>query len=66
MATIKYKNENGQWQEIATGGGGGTVEVDMEMSDTSENAVANRVIKEYVDALIPSEYSDEFNNDFTI
>lgn len=66
MATIKYKNKNGQWQEIATGGGSSFVEVDMEMSDTSENAVANRVIKEYVDAFVPSQFTNEFNNDFTI
>ena len=30
-------------------GGGSSVEVDTEMSDTSENAVQNKVIKEYVD-----------------
>lgn len=50
MATIKYKDENGQWQKIVIGGG--TVEVDTEMSDTSENAVANKVIKAYVDGLV--------------
>lgn len=33
--------------------GGGSVTVDTEMSDTSENAVQNKVIKEYVDALAP-------------
>lgn len=54
------------WELMGTGAGGGTVEVDMEMSDTSENAVANKVIKEYVDALVPSQFTDEFNNDFTI
>ena len=44
MATIKYKDENGQWQEIAIGGGGGGgSEVDI----------------------FPSEYSEEFNDDFT-
>lgn len=50
------------------GGGGGTVKVDMEMSDTSENAVANRVIKEYVDGFIPlcREFSDDFNNSYSI
>lgn len=65
MATIKYK-ENGQWQEIAIGGGGGSITLDSEMSDTSTNAVSNKVIKEYVDSFIPSEFSEEFNNDFTI
>lgn len=48
MATIKYKDENGQWQEIAIGGGG-SITLDSEMSDTSTNAVSNKVIKEYVD-----------------
>jgi hypothetical protein len=43
MATIKYKDENGQWQEIAIGGSGGGSDVDI----------------------FPSEYSEEFNNDFT-
>jgi hypothetical protein len=65
MATIKYKDENG-WQEIAIGGGGGSITLDSEMSDTSTNAVSNKVIKEYVDSFIPSEFSEEFNDDFTI
>lgn len=65
MATIKYKDENGQWQEIAVGGGG-SITLDSEMSDTSTNAVSNKVIKEYVDSFIPSEFSEDFNNDFTI
>lgn len=44
MATIKYKDENGEWQEIVVGGGGsGSTDVD----------------------LYPTEYSDEFNDDFT-
>lgn len=43
MATIKYKDENGQWQEIVVGGGGGGTDVDI----------------------FPSEYSEEFNDDFT-
>ena len=45
MATIRYIDENGQWQEIAVGGsgGGGGSEVDI----------------------FPTEYSDEFNDDFT-
>lgn len=53
------------WELMGTGAGGGTVEVDMEMSDTSENAVANKVIKEYVDSLIPSEYNASFSRSFT-
>ena len=31
------------------GGSGGTIILDTEMSDTSENAVQNKVIKKYVD-----------------
>jgi hypothetical protein len=36
-------------QAIAMGGGSGSGIVDTEMSDTSENAVQNKVIKDYVD-----------------
>ena len=64
MATIKYKDENGDWQEIAIGGGD-SITLDSEMSDTSTNAVSNKVIKEYVDSFIPSEFSEDFNDDFT-
>ena len=64
MATIKYK-ENGEWVELSIGGGG-SITLDSQMSDTSTNAVSNKVIKEYVDSFIPSEFSEEFNNDFTI
>lgn len=64
MATIKYKDENGQWQEIAIGGGGGSITLDSEMSDTSENAVSNKVIKEYVDNAAPRQFGDDFAEDF--
>ena len=63
MATIKYKDENGQWQEIAIGGG--SITLDSEMSDTSTNAVSNKVIKEYVDSFIPADFNEDFNDDFT-
>ena len=44
MATIRYIDENGQWQEIAVEGtGGGSTDVDI----------------------FPTEYSEEFNDDFT-
>lgn len=36
-------------QRIATGSGGGSGTVDTEMSDSSTNAVQNKVIKEYID-----------------
>ena len=32
-----------------TAGGGGNIDIDNAMSDTSENAVQNKVIKKYVD-----------------
>lgn len=41
-------------ERIPTGSGGSSVEVDTEMSDTSENAVQNKVIKEYVDDQVSS------------
>lgn len=41
-------------ERIATGSGGGSVNVDTEMSDISENAVQNKVIKEYVDDQVNS------------
>ena len=34
--------------EVTTGGGGGSI--DPEMSDTSENAVQNKVVKKYIDS----------------
>ena len=34
------------------GGSGGSITLDTEMSDTSENAVQNKVIKAYVDGLV--------------
>jgi hypothetical protein len=43
MATINYK-ENGEWKELAIGGGGGSIAVDSELSPTSKNPVQNKVI----------------------
>lgn len=42
----KFKGQTFDWS-----GGGSDVTVDSEMSDTSENPVQNKVIKEYVDSL---------------
>ena len=53
MATIKYKDENGQWQEVAVSGGG-SIEIDSAMSESSTNPVQNRVVKKYVDDAISS------------
>jgi hypothetical protein len=49
MATIKYKDENGQWQEIAIGGGESVEVVDnLESESTTAALSANqgRVLKE--------------------
>lgn len=35
-----------------SGDGGGSITIDTEMSDTSENAVQNKVIKQYVDGYV--------------
>lgn len=50
MAVQKYRDENGRWVEICYSGGNNFI--DGEMSDTSENAVQNKVVKAYVDGLI--------------
>lgn len=41
MATIKYKDENGQWQEIAIGGGGGLELRELKMSGSAEDNAYN-------------------------
>lgn len=50
---------------LEQGGGGGSIAVDKEMSDTSENAVSNKVIKAYVDdeAERVVEYAEGVAND---
>lgn len=45
-------NNNFEKLRLAAEQGGGTVEVDTEMSNTSENPVQNKVIKAYVDGLV--------------
>lgn len=66
IKTINGQNILGRGNITIEGGGGGSITLDTEMSDTSTNAVSNKVIKAYVDSFIPSEFSEEFNNDFTI
>jgi hypothetical protein len=51
MATINYK-ENGEWKELAIGGGGGNITVDDAISLTSENPVQNKVITDALDGLV--------------
>ena len=41
-------------------GGGGNVVVDNAMSDTSENAVQNKIIKKYVDESIQAAILDSW------
>ena len=51
-------------ERIPTGSGGSSVDVDTEMSDSSTNAVQNKVIKEYVDNQViisDTEPTDEEN-----
>ena len=43
-------NKNFSKLKLALSQGGGSIEIDKEMSDTSENAVQNKVIKAYVDS----------------
>ena len=52
LAPLESRIENLEENGGGTSGGGGgsvNITIDAEMSDTSENAVSNRVIKEYVD-----------------
>ena len=60
----KENSAGGVGENIGTGGGG-RVEVDLEMSDTSENAVANKVIKKYVDQRAEQAYeqANEYTNE---
>ena len=44
------------------GGGGGEISIDTEMSDTSKNAVQNKVIKKYVDEGLDKKASLESVN----
>lgn len=65
MATIKYKDENGQWQEIAIGGS--TVEVvdNLESESTTAALSANqgRVLNEgKQDALVSGTNIKTINN----
>lgn len=65
MATIKYKDENGQWQEIAIGGGESVEVVDnLDSEDTTAALSANqgRVLKEMIEEL-PSEGTGGGNMD---
>ena len=77
MATLKYKDGN-EWKKVSIGGGGVTIVDNLDSESTTAALSANqgRVLKEMIEELpsggggsdvdiFPSEYSDEFNNDFT-
>lgn len=66
MATIKYKDENGQWQEIAIGGDSTEVIDSLDSEDTTAALSANqgRVLKEYVDNAAPRQFGEDFSEDF--
>ncbi len=51
--------------EGSTGGDSGSITIDMKMSDTSRNAIANKVVKAYIDSFVRADFSKDFNNDFT-
>lgn len=55
---------------VYEGGGGGTIDIDSSMSDTSPNAVMNKTIKSYVDSIAGQKVDKETGkglstNDFT-
>jgi hypothetical protein len=63
MAVQRVKNSKGEWV-VVSGGGGGSGAVDSAMSDTSTNAVQNRVIKNYVDSYYPKDFDlSEFESE---
>ena len=53
IKTINGESILGEGNITIEGGSGGDITIDTEMSDTSENAVQNKVIKAYVDDNIP-------------
>ena len=63
MAVIRVQDSKGNWVVVSGGGGGGGT-VDSAMSDTSTNAVQNRVIKNYVDSYYPKDFDlSEFESE---
>lgn len=64
IKTINGQNVLGRGNIEIEGGGGGSITLDSEMSDTSTNAVQNKVIKEYVDKAAPRQFGDDFAEDF--
>ncbi|MBR6403203.1 MAG: hypothetical protein IKS48_07445 [Eubacterium sp.] len=59
-------NDVYEWVNISvqSGGGGGGGDIDTQMSDTSTNAVQNRVIKAYVDGQVSSAITEVLNTNY--
>lgn len=54
-----------EWVNISVqSGGGGGGDIDTQMSDTSTNAVQNRVIKAYVDGQVSSAITEVLNTNY--
>lgn len=66
MAKLKYKDKDGNWHVVAGGGVGGKVTVDHKVSDSSTNAVSSKAVKTYIDRLYPSDFNNDFNEEFFI
>ncbi len=70
MAIIQKVKVGDEWVKVSSsgkgGGGGVAIEVDNEMSDTSNNAVANKTVKEYIDAMYSRDFNSDFNEEFFI
>ena len=67
MAVLQKVKINNEWVPVSgsnINSGGGSITLDSEMSDTSTNAVSNKVIKEYVDKAAPRQFGDDFAEDF--
>ena len=41
---LNIKNEDGTWSAIAVSGSGGTVDIDMSLNESSNNAIANSTV----------------------
>lgn len=41
---LNIKNEDGTWSAIAVSGAGGTVDIDMSLNESSNNAIANSTV----------------------
>lgn len=59
-------NDVYEWVNISvqSGGGGGGGDIDTQMSDTSTNAVQNKVIKQYVDSQVSQAITEVLNTNY--